>query len=118
MVVVCDYSRAERDCCRPSHSYRFVVGNMLILVGIIFEKRSLSDKFIIGRVTVGNIVRFAVCTVRTIGATMQHYYGDYPKASCPLELCYLLWQGECNYRRSKLKANEEELNRIFIEIYG
>ena len=53
-----------------------------------------------------------------IGATMQHYYGDYPKASCPLELCYLLWQGECNDRRVKLKANEEELNRIFIEIYG
>lgn len=53
-----------------------------------------------------------------IGATMQHYYGDHPKASCPLELCYLLWQGECNDRRAKLKANEEELNRIFIEIYG
>ncbi|MBR3023725.1 MAG: BREX-1 system adenine-specific DNA-methyltransferase PglX, partial [Oscillospiraceae bacterium] len=53
-----------------------------------------------------------------IGATMQHYYGDQPKASCPLELCYLLWQGECNDRRAKLKSNEEELNRIFIEIYG
>lgn len=53
-----------------------------------------------------------------IGAAMQHYYGDHPKASCPLELCYLLWQGECNERRKKLKANEEELNRIFIEIYG
>ena len=53
-----------------------------------------------------------------IGAAMQHYYGDHPKASCPLELCYLLWQGECNDRRAKLKANEEELNRIFIEIYG
>lgn len=53
-----------------------------------------------------------------IGATMQHYYGDQPKVSCPLELCYLMWQGECNDRRTKLKANEEELNRIFIEIYG
>ena len=53
-----------------------------------------------------------------IGATMQHYYGGHPKVSCPLELCYLLWQGECNDRRAKLKANEEELNRIFIEIYG
>lgn len=53
-----------------------------------------------------------------IGAAMQHFYGSHPKASCPLELCYLLWQGECNDRRAKLKANEEELNRIFIEIYG
>jgi len=28
------------------------------------------------------------------------------------------WQGECNDRFNKLKANEEELNRIFIDIYG
>ena len=28
------------------------------------------------------------------------------------------WQQECNFRFSQLKANEEELNRIFIDIYG
>ena len=28
------------------------------------------------------------------------------------------WQGECNDRFNKLKANEEELNRIFIDVYG
>ena len=28
------------------------------------------------------------------------------------------WQEECNDRFNKLKANEEELNRIFIDIYG
>ena len=28
------------------------------------------------------------------------------------------WQAECNDRFNKLKANEEELNRIFIDIYG
>lgn len=28
------------------------------------------------------------------------------------------WQAECDDRFSKLKANEEELNRIFIDIYG
>ena len=54
-----------------------------------------------------------------IAATMDYYYhGDRPEASCPVELCYLLWQGECNDRFAKLKANEEELNRIFIDIYG
>lgn len=53
------------------------------------------------------------------GATMAYYYhGERPEASCPVELCYLLWQGECNDRFAKLKANEEELNRIFIDIYG
>ena len=29
-----------------------------------------------------------------------------------------IWSKECDERFSKLKANEEELNRIFIEIYG
>lgn len=28
------------------------------------------------------------------------------------------WQAECNNRFAQLKANEEELNRIFIDIYG
>jgi len=55
----------------------------------------------------------------SIGATMAHYYhGERPEVSCPVELCYMLWQGECNDRFAKLKANEEELNRIFIGIYG
>ena len=51
-------------------------------------------------------------------AAMDYYYGYLPEASCPLEICYLLWQGRCNERFNKLKANEEELNRIFIDIYG
>ena len=55
----------------------------------------------------------------SIGATMAYYYhGERPEVSCPVELCYMLWQGECNDRFAKLKANEEELNRIFIDIYG
>ncbi len=31
---------------------------------------------------------------------------------------YKAWEDECNTRFHKLKANEEELNRIFIDIYG
>lgn len=57
------------------------------------------------------------CTA--IAAAIDYYYhGERPEVSCPVELCYLLWQGECNDRFAKLKANEEELNRIFIDIYG
>ena len=51
-------------------------------------------------------------------AAMDYFYGYLPEASCPLEICYLLWQGQCKERFDKLKANEEELNRIFIDIYG
>ena len=32
--------------------------------------------------------------------------------------CFSLWKGECEERFQKLKSNEEELNRIFIDIYG
>lgn len=32
--------------------------------------------------------------------------------------CYTCWENECNERFNQLKANEEELNRIFIDIYG
>ncbi len=54
-----------------------------------------------------------------IGATMSKFYGrDLPKHNSPIELCYLLWQGECADRFATLKANEEELNRLFIDIYG
>ena len=49
---------------------------------------------------------------------MFKYYGGHPKVSCPLELCFMLWQGECNERFTTLKQHEEELNRIFIDIYG
>ena len=56
------------------------------------------------------------CT--SVAASMDYFYGGHPEVSCPLELCYMLWQGECNDRFNKLKANEEELNRVFIDIYG
>lgn len=53
-----------------------------------------------------------------IAASMDHYYGKLPKTSCPIETCYLLWQGMCNERFDELKKNEEELNQLFIDIYG
>lgn len=31
---------------------------------------------------------------------------------------YQKWEQECNFRFEQLKGNEEELNRIFIDIYG
>ena len=54
----------------------------------------------------------------TATVAAMDYYGYPPEASCPLEVCYLLWQGQCKERFNQLKANEEELNRIFIDIYG
>ncbi len=66
------------------------------------------------------IVRWSrnLCDATSIAATMDSYYGYHPEAHSTVELCYLLWQGECDNRFKKLKTNEEELNRIFIDIYG
>ncbi len=52
------------------------------------------------------------------GATLQQYFGGHPEVESPIELCFALWQGECKERFKQLKANEEELNKIFIEVYG
>lgn len=54
-----------------------------------------------------------------VGATMDAYYdGERQQFHSSMELAYLLWKGECNHRFRELKKNEEELNRIFIDIYG
>ena len=53
-----------------------------------------------------------------IATTISQFYCKHIEVNSPLELCYLLWQGECNDRFKKMKTNEEELNRIFIDIYS
>ena len=35
-----------------------------------------------------------------------------------IQEAYSIWEKECDFRHNKLKSNEEEINRIFIEIYG
>ena len=35
-----------------------------------------------------------------------------------IKKAYTLWKSECNDRFKQLKGNEEELNRIFIDLYG
>lgn len=51
------------------------------------------------------------CTLAGIGIKPTN-------AMPPLEICYHLWEAECLDRFNQLKTNEEELNRIFIGIYG
>lgn len=45
-------------------------------------------------------------------------YNKYPLNNYSLELSFELWVRFTEAQFAKLKANEEELNRIFIEIYG
>jgi hypothetical protein len=48
------------------------------------------------------------------GLSRSHWNAD----AVTIEVCFQAWANECESRFEKLKANEEELNRIFIEIYG
>lgn len=48
------------------------------------------------------------------------YFRKHPLV-CPvftIAEAFAQWQAECDERFNRLKANEEELNRIFIDIYG
>lgn len=45
-------------------------------------------------------------------------YAKKSKQACTIAECYKQWEEECSERFEKLKKNEEELNHIFIEIYG
>ena len=48
------------------------------------------------------------------GLSRSHWNADH----ITIEECFRAWSDECDSRFERLKANEEELNRIFIEIYG
>lgn len=49
--------------------------------------------------------------------TLLIYEKNAPKAYT-IQSAFEMWKQACDNRFSKLKANEEELNRIFIDIYG
>lgn len=60
--------------------------------------------------------------VRETIVTRHNEYGCYNDVSVEtylsIENAYKNWKNICETRFQKLKANEEELNRIFIDIYG
>lgn len=59
-----------------------------------------------------------LCDVTATMEGITYYHGKDIEVRSPLEAAYLLWAGQCQERFNTLKANEEELNRIFIDIYG
>lgn len=60
---------------------------------------------------------FACHPLATLQMTSANNYDD-SKPTCPLSSVYKAWELECENRFTQLKSNEEELNRIFIDIYG
>ena len=46
------------------------------------------------------------------------FFADDPDESTQIEMWYRMWENQCQRRFDQLKANEKELNHIFIDIYG
>ena len=44
--------------------------------------------------------------------------GHWSANNSTIKECFQVWSDECDRRFEQLKSNEEELNRIFIDIYG
>lgn len=58
-----------------------------------------------------------LCDLKTTGEAEYSYFKDYPHAKSPLEICFLMWQEECEKRFVTLKKNKEQLNGLFIDLY-
>ena len=59
--------------------------------------------------------------VRCASFSMEEMQEDKKKHICDMNYireAYTNWENECFVRFNQLKSNEEELNRIFIDIYG
>ena len=73
-------------------------------------------------ILVSDIVEWCIATAKTDWDSFETSW-DFTRhplvrrASTVAE-AFAAWESECNARFTQLKANEEELNRIFIDIYG
>lgn len=60
------------------------------------------------------LVRCASFSMKEMAEDREHHITDMNY----IEEAFVNWSNECYLRFTKLKENEEELNRIFIDIYG
>lgn len=86
--------------------------------GIVIDK--VNENIVLSKVdwdsyeTTWDFKRHPLVRLKLAGA---YAWGDKPPVM-RLTSIYIAWKLECEGRFEKLKANEEELNRIFIDIYG
>lgn len=86
--------------------------------GIVIDK--VNENIVLSKVdwdsyeTTWDFKRHPLVRLKLAGA---YAWGDKPPVM-RLTSIYNAWKLECEGRFEKLKANEEELNRIFIDIYG
>lgn len=94
-------------------SLNFGPGEVAKLPFVVFEKMK------------GEVYKLVDCCVTISKSDWDAFETswDFPKHPLlrnkpTISEAYAEWEAECNARFAQLKANEEELNRIFIDIYG
>ena len=82
-------------------------------IPVIIENKYLVDKIVDKniRISIADWDSFETSWDFTVHPLVKNHTSTVSEA-------YALWKAECEDRFNKLKANEEELNRIFIDIYG
>ena len=88
----------------------YLVGNISVLP-IIYQAKSEIDDLVQGNIK--------ACKVDWDAFEISWDFQRHPLVTDHLIAdAFNQWQDECNERFNQLKSNEEELNRIFIDIYG
>lgn len=59
-----------------------------------------------------------LCNETVVGKSRKYYNGENLESFCTIEIAYLLWKNECDERFNSVKEKEEELNKLFIDMYN
>lgn len=104
---------AESLLSALGESLNFGPGEVAKLPFVVFEKMK------------GEVYKLVDCCVTISKSDWDAFETSWDFTKHPLlrnkptiSEAYAEWEAECNARFTQLKANEEELNRIFIDIYG
>ena len=119
------YSATTLNIINPTLNYvpgavsaiPYIEDHFSTVTGIVRQCIGLSRADWDSHETSWDFQRHPLITVRS-----EIAYGQFAAARMSaanrLKACFEEWKAQCESRFQRLKANEEELNRIFIDIYG
>lgn len=103
------YAQAVFNLINPTLNY---TQGTIAALPIIVDHKNLVDELVISNMTISHSDWDSFET----SWDFQHH--PLIRLASTVADAFTQWKTECNDRFAQLKANEEELNRIFIDIYG
>lgn len=88
--------------------------NEIVENNVIFSKRDWDSFETSWDFTKHPLIRYASCSMKEMQEDRKQHTQDMNY----IKDAFTNWENECFLRFNQLKSNEEELNRIFIDIYG